>query len=597
MARRRKAPQGLASPADLERIRLQAQAVMLDKQRKGEWTHGVQPHPYQKHPVEWIVEYLGVPEHTIRWSINGGLYEDHKWDGDKNPLVQILESLARWEDCGVESATGTGKTYLAACIVLWFLACHQDSLVVTAAPKADQLLLQVWMEIGKLWPRFQRHFPSAELLNGKIRMKPDEDGKETWAAIAFVCGVGADEEAAQKAQGFHREHMLIITEETPGIHPAIMTSFYHTRTDDHNLHLALGNPDSRNDPLHRFCFDVNEEPIPGVNHVRISAFDFPNIVCQRSVVPGAIGQKRLTQRIANFGEGTRLYGSRIRGISPAEAEDALIRWEWCVAAGERYNDPKYREGTLALGVDVADTPQGDPAAIARWQGACLTDVEAFAAQDASYVGERVVLEARDKNNPVDPRYIGIDSVGVGASAVNTMRRMGLKVRHISGGARAAPGLDVDTMWSETEPDLEGRIRATGPTIVEAERFNNLRSQVWWRMREDLRLNKVALPMDEGLWQDLCTPTYKTQGGKIVVQPKEEIIVLLKRSPNKGDAACYGNFVRRRQPLRTRIEAEPKSKNVDYGLERRLSRMERIQQAEEKRHQRMFARSARMRRKA
>ena len=569
--------------AERERMRLKAEAQIEEWERTGESEGELQAHvEYQTRPVDWIVEKLEVPENTIQWSLNEG-YPDHKWDGDKDPIIEILEALARGEDCGVESATGTGKTFIAACIVLWFLAVWEDSIIITGAPKKDQLLLHVWKEIGNLFSRFEKHFPQAELLTGKLRMKPAEGDKEKWAATAFVCGHGASEEAATKAKGFHAEHMLIITEETPGVHSSIMASFAHTRTDDHNLHLALGNPDHRQDELHVFCEDE------WVKHIRISAFDHPNIVTGRPIVPGAIGKRRLAQRIKKHGEGTRLYLSQIRGISPAEAEDALIRWDWCVAAAAKYDDPEMRHGEQALGVDVANSEAGDYGAIARWLGACLTEVEDFPCPDANLLGKRVFEEARDEE--IDPRYIGVDSVGVGAGCVNEIRRLGLKVRHLSGGRKAVPGLDEDALWSQIEPDLEGNLKASGPKVIEAERFDYLRSQVWWRMREDLRKGTIALPDDKELLEDLTTPTFTTRGGKICVETKEEIIKRLKRSPNKGDAACYGNFVRRRSPLgRSRKVAElVGTSSRDYGLERLLARVGKEDARKERQLQRDFKR--------
>ena len=209
-----------------ERHRQQAQAAMLDLQHKGQWKGSTQAHvAYQKKPLEWIVKYLEVPERTLRWSLNPG-YTKHEWDGDRDPLVKAFCALADWKNCGIESATGVGKTYVAACIVFWFIACHENSLVITIAPKETQLLTQLWKEIGALWPRFRKHFPQAELLSGMIRMRPGEDAaKMSWTAMAFVCGVGADEEIAGRAKGFHREHMLFVSEETQSIHAAIMKSF------------------------------------------------------------------------------------------------------------------------------------------------------------------------------------------------------------------------------------------------------------------------------------------------------------------------------------------------------------------------------------
>ena len=78
---------------------------------------------------------LNRRESTLKWSLNPALI-DHAWDGDVDPLSSVLEALAALKSVGVESGTGTGKTFLGACIVLWFLACFEDSIVVTAAPEA-----------------------------------------------------------------------------------------------------------------------------------------------------------------------------------------------------------------------------------------------------------------------------------------------------------------------------------------------------------------------------------------------------------------------------------------------------------------------------
>ena len=274
---------------------------------------------YQRDPVGWIRDKLKVPERTLRWSLNEG-YGSHDWDGSADPLSGVLEALARGEDVGVESGTGTGKTFLGAAVVLWFLACWEDSIVVTAAPKLAQLTKHIWKEIGVLWPRFQGHFPQAELLSsGVVRMRPAIEERESWAATAFGCGVGADESSATKAQGWHAEHMLILTEETPGVHPAIMTAFENTCSAPHNLRLAFGNPDYEEDELHQFCLQ------PHVTHVRVSALDHPNVVGDdASIVPGAVSLEAIERRKGLYAHIPAMYESRVRGISPRQATGVAL---------------------------------------------------------------------------------------------------------------------------------------------------------------------------------------------------------------------------------------------------------------------------------
>jgi len=464
---------------------------------------------YQTRPLEFFRDVLGIKPETIDWNLNEE-YNNHLWDGTPNPMMKILECIMQSKWVGVESATGTGKTFLAALITYWFLYCYENSIVVTTAPKQEQLSLHVWKEIAKLYNQFRQ----GELMTLKLRMNP---GRDDWIAVGFVAGVHVDEEVATKAQGFHAEHMLIILEETPGIPLPIINAFQTTCTAPHNIILALGNPDHQLDNLHRFCMQDN------VEHIRISAYDHPNVVLNNpEFIPGATSKIGINRIISKYGKDHPLTLSRTRGISPSQAKDALIKLEWVHAAISRYNEIKapveYNvNGEYALGVDVADSEAGDKAAIALGKGNVLLKVEDFQCPDANQLGKRdVYLIMKEKK--INDNYVGVDGVGVGAGTVNALKEIGRKIINLKGS--------------------ESPVRHSGE-----EDFNNLRSQMWWQMREDLRLNLIALPPDEELIADLVTPKFEIKNGKIVVESKEEIKKRLGHSPNKGDAAVYWNWVR------------------------------------------------------
>ena len=467
---------------------------------------------YQRDPIRWMVEVMGVPEQTLCWSMLPE-YQTHVWDGTPDPFVVIAQALANGQDVAVESATGTGKTFFGANIVQWFTACFEDAITVTTAPKEAQLTLHLWKELGGTFRRFRARYPSAELTDLKLRMKPGTDEKEKWAAVGFACGVDAGAESATRAQGFHAEHLLIITEETPGIKQPVITAFENTLTGDHNLQLNFGNPDHQQDALHI------RATTPGVVAVRISALDHPNVVTGRTVIPGAVSRKSIEKRLVKYGRGSRLFESRIRGICPADAVDALIKWSWCADSVRLRDVPEMRRGPNALGVDVANSENGDKAAIARGVGSVLLEAVDFQCPNANKLGRDVALEMQASG--IAPEYVGVDPVGVGAGTVNTLRDAGLWIQALGGSM--AQRLDVEL-------------------------FNNLRSQMWWQMRDDLQHGRIALPDDPDLFNDLTAVRWKTQGGKIVVESKEDIASpkRLGRSPNKGDAAVYWNWVRSRE---------------------------------------------------
>ena len=503
---------------------------------------------YRSDPLGWMYDRLAIPKPSIDWA-SLPEFAAHRWDGVPNPLVVAAEALADGKDVGIESATGTGKTYFAAAIALWFCACFPDALIITTAPKEDQLTTQLWKEIGRHWPAYTKHYPQASMVTLRLRMREGAGEQERWAVIGYACGVGSAEEAAARAQGFHAAHMLIITEETPGINPAVMAAFLNTSVGSHNLRLALGNPDNVQDPLHQFCMEK------AVVHVRISAFDHPNVVLGRDVIPGAQTQKGIEKLADKWGVDTPMYMSRVRGISPRQALDALIKYDWCEQAGRRLSDAtwtKGRVGPRAMGVDVAQSENGDKAAIARGQGAVLESVTDFACANATQLGRDVAEEARRHGIPA--QFVAVDPIGVGAAAVNELReRLGFSVRALNG----------------SDSPIEGGQRAVDGSLTtwipDANEHRNLRGQMWWQLREDLRLGSVALPWNEALFKELTAIRWESRNGVVWIESKIETRKRLGHSPNLADAVVYWNWVRPREVTVEEQQAFQQVKEKDRAL--------------------------------
>jgi hypothetical protein len=173
-----------------------------------------------------------------------------------------------------------------------------------------------------------------------------------------------------------------------------------------------------------------------------------------------------------------------------------------------------------LGVDVANSEGGDEAALAKGVGRWLMSIDSFQCPNANNLGTQIALDMQREG--IQDEYVGVDSVGVGAGCVNELRRLDHWIKALGGG--------------------DGEVETS-----EEESFNNFRSQMQWKMAEDLRLDLVDLCPDDELTTDLITPQWKTVNGRIVVQSKEILKANLPdgRSPNKGDAVVYWNWVRPR----------------------------------------------------
>lgn len=495
---------------------------------------------YQTDPIGFCVNELGIRRETLVWS-SLPEYEGHVWDGTPDPIVRWFEALVEWRDVGIESATGTGKSFGLALTKLWFLATWQGARAFDFAAKKEQLGEYSWMELGKLWPRFKLLFPSAHLGVLRIRMdgKIREGDLSGWGAFGQGVEVGAETEIAAGAAGMHAKDMLVSVEEAQGFHHAASAALENTCTAPHNPRQYVGNPDSQDDPLHQFCV------LPDTTHIIMSALDHPNVVVNNArdpdwqdlkgdtmIVPGAVSRMSISRRLRRYGREHRHFQSRVRGISPPEHQDALIRQAWLDRAAERWRTGDLRYGLPGLGVDVARSEDGDKGAIADGIGAHLEEVPSFPCPDTAALGVRIAVMMATRD--IADRHVGVDvGGGYGGGTVDKLKELGRYVVPINPGSSAAPRLDETLLEEE------------GSAVREEVLYRNLRAQMAWRLMLDLQMDRVALPPDRELHEDLRSMRWKSVFGKIRVEEKAEIIARLGRSPDKGDAVLMWNWVRER----------------------------------------------------
>lgn len=526
---------------------------------------------WRRNPLLWVTERLGEDIKDYCWSAMEG-YDAHKWDGDINPLAQAWQVLGdsygetidkgqpEFKYVAIESATGCGKTRWLARLVFWFLDCFPNSLVVTSAPSDTQLKMGLWAEISMLYPRIKELRPHSAKWQLRLAMQPDiaddtmsaaekaRNQQNAWHAIGFTTGVKADETSSNKARGFHRKNMLIILEECTGIPLPILTAFQNTSTGNTNYIVAVGNPDNEFDTLHQFSIQ------PDCRSFRVSAFDFPNIVLKTEVFAGAVTQGSINSRALNYGEGSPLYNAMVRGISPSQSADALIRSEWLDnVIGKEFpqNDP-LTDCYNGVGVDVANSPDGDKACLAFGRQNKLEEVQEFHCDNATHLAYNLVYDEAELMNKgytdyhtktihdfdIDPQCVGVDAVGVGVATINAFKDLDITVTPLQGGCwdEAIPKEIVNVAGKDTEKPMY--------------RFSNLRGQMAWELREDIRLGKIAIHITDQevmlqLKRELCIPKYATKGNYIEIESKEQIKKRLGgKSPNIFDAVMYWNWVRK-----------------------------------------------------
>ena len=192
---------------------------------------------------------------------------------------------------------------------------------------------------------------------------------------------------------------------------------------------------------------------------------------------------------------------------------------------KKAKDLEPEDGLGYMGVDVARFGDDDTV-LSYINGNALRDLEHISGENTQSVAASVA--SRINERAVSAKHVGVDAVGVGAGVVDALHdTYELPVVEIvSGGKPAEP---KESNNAETEM-----------------RFRNLRSQMWWVLRQALEENRLALPdCPQRLTEDLCAPRYRFSSDKAVeVEPKRGsrnwgIQQRLGRSPDDGDALVYG----------------------------------------------------------
>jgi hypothetical protein len=193
----------------------------------------------------------------------------------------------------------------------------------------------------------------------------------------------------------------------------------------------------------------------------------------------------------------------------ADEPDQLIAYDWALAA----QDVEFQDGKYVLGVDVARYGDDD-SVLAHKRGNAITKLEYH--HGLSLERLAAIVRSRIVDTPIDARNVLIDAVGLGAGVVDILRSQGFRVTEVISGAKA--------------------VETRGQTF----RFNNLRSQMWYYVREQLRLGQICFEVDDPrLREDLTAPRYMISGDKVVkVESKDDIKKRIGRSTDAADAVVY-----------------------------------------------------------
>jgi len=464
-------------------------------------------------------------------------------------VKRMMESVRDNQVTVAVSANATGKSHGAARVAVWFYLVYQNCKVFTAAaPPYENLRNILWGEIGSVAAKHPDLFTNHAVTALDIRRGPED----------FLTGVtipssGTAEEREAKFSGKHQEYMLFVLDEGDAIPDDVYRGIESCMSGGIKVRLLIiFNPRHASGAVYRMQRDHT------ANVVHLSALNHPNVITGENIIPGAVDRETTVRRINMWtrplnpnekaeeetvfalpdflvgaqakrqGGGIfsplvagkyRLINSAfaymVLGRYPAAGSNQLISQEWISQARSRYDiyTSTYGEVSPAgssgvMGLDCAEFGEDWNVAVGRF-GGYLTPFKSWGGVDMIETGKKAATWY--EGNKTD--RANVDATGVGAGVAPHMQSLNC----------IAVGIKV-----ASKPMLK----------TEIGEFRILRDELWWRVREWLRIDSGAmLPPDEELIEELTCPTYNTDSGKIEVMRKKDMKEILGRSPNKADALC------------------------------------------------------------
>jgi hypothetical protein len=419
----------------------------------------------------------------------------------------ILRCLVRYKRVAVRGPHGLGKTAVASWAVLWAVTCHEgDVKVPTTASSWQQLTKYLWPEIRKWaskadWSilniRMRRH---KELLDQSIKLENKE---------AFAIGSANPE----RMEGAHGSTLFYVFDEAKAIPKdtwnAVEGAFSTAGqdTDDTAYALAISTPGETSGVFYEIHSRKDGYEDWHVIHVTLA----------EALKAGRISMSWVEKCKRLWGEASGIFKKRVLGEFDDSDEEVVIPLSWVEAANERWKAVNgIGNGIVSYGVDVARFGQ-DKTTIVKKIGDVVGTITYKSKQDTMKTVGNVVNIVEYKDDK-----IGVDVIGIGAGVVDRLKELGYAVIGVNVGAKAN---------AKDEAGLTG--------------FRNLRSQLWWMVREMLDPSNnptLALPPDDKLTGDLTTPKYTyMSNGDIVVESKDDIRTRIGRSTDSADVvmlACY-----------------------------------------------------------
>ncbi len=435
---------------------------------------------WRNDPVAFSREVLGV----------------NPWSKQRE-ILRALASGKRFIAC--KSGHKIGKSDVAADAALWFTSVFPDSRVILTAPSAHQIQNIVWRSVKRMYDRALIPLGGECFGTAHIGLRYS-DGREI---------IGLSTDVPERFAGISAPNLMFVVDEASGVEEKIFEAIFGNTAGNATV-LLLSNPTKTSGTF----YDAFNSKRANWHTISVASTETPNFDPSAEPIPGLATPEFVEFAKKQWGIDSPHFSVRVLGEFPSQSENSVIGIALISSASERWqpydDDSNTSAERFTVGVDVARF--GDDATVIQaGRGfATLLPVK-LNNQDGGQVADRVCEIVDTWRRTDEIALVKCDGINAGAAVFDA-----LQVR------AAAHHIEVIAVNSAEQSNR-------------VEEFPNLRSQLWFDLRDWLRAGGTVPPNEE-LSTELAAPTYAIDAkGRTVVEPKDRFKKRLRRSPDHADA--------------------------------------------------------------
>lgn len=444
--------------------------------------------------------------------------------------VPGIEGQREWCDAisshhtvAIETGNALGKDYFVGGIIPWWLWTREDSLVIVTGPSQTLLGSVTWKEVRRAvegCPFYPRYL-SAKITNGVKSSPQVMEVAPGWQALGFSTT------SIERLSGQHAGELLVILEEASGIEDHVWEAIDGLKA---KKIVAIGNPIRAEGGFVRLCDQGIADAKNGipkqfaVKYINVPSTASPDAGKDESKY-GLADKGWLDRMARQYGKDSLWYRAHVLAIRPKLAHERLIQPEHldaCTSEATRERCNEWRQlgkagkrriscdvgegvgnarsvivvrddlGILDITASIYQTPSDTAVAIAGLAGKWKVSPDNISYDGAGQTGKRLGNALSGQGYPMARPYFGSGSGGKRCTNLRTASAIAFARR-----------IDPETYVGHDETHLP---------------FHIPMSEHWPSIREELLELK-----------------YELKGDKSALEPKDDLMERLQRSPDFADA--------------------------------------------------------------